>query len=153
MREVTCSGDAGSQTSGRPPTWRRCHERRSCQEVALHLAYHWFCKLDLDDKVSHHSTSSAASWEWRCWLRMFGCGKTLSGEMPVSRLRRRSLPARRLTSLWANKEVPYAKPSGAGKKERNTSRKKRPRHPWAGKGQYAGAASMRSLARTSGAKL
>jgi len=84
--------------------------------VALHLAYHWFCKLDLDDKVSHHSTFSAASWEWRCWLRMFGCGKTLSGEMPVSRLRRRSLPARRLTSLWANKEVPYAKPSGAGKK-------------------------------------
>ena len=27
------------------------HERRLCQEVALHLAYRWFCKLDLDDKV------------------------------------------------------------------------------------------------------
>jgi transposase len=26
--------------------------------VALHLAYRWFCKLDLDDKVSHHSTFS-----------------------------------------------------------------------------------------------
>jgi transposase len=32
------------------------HERRLCQEVALHLAYRWFCKLDLDDKVPHHST-------------------------------------------------------------------------------------------------
>jgi transposase len=27
-------------------------ERRLCQEVALHLAYRWFCKLDLDDKCS-----------------------------------------------------------------------------------------------------
>jgi len=26
--------------------------------VALHLAYRWFCKLDLDDKVPHHSTFS-----------------------------------------------------------------------------------------------
>jgi transposase len=34
------------------------HERRLCQEVALHLAYRWFCKLDLDDKVSYHSTFS-----------------------------------------------------------------------------------------------
>ncbi|MGY4230249.1 transposase [Bradyrhizobium sp. USDA 4503] len=32
------------------------HERRLCQ--ALHLAYRWFCKLDLDDKVPHHSTFS-----------------------------------------------------------------------------------------------
>ena len=31
---------------------------RLCQEVALHLAYRWFCKLDLDDKVPHHSTFS-----------------------------------------------------------------------------------------------
>src|SRR5438874_6919391 len=28
------------------------HERRLCQEVALHLAYRWFCKLDLNDKGS-----------------------------------------------------------------------------------------------------
>jgi transposase len=35
------------------------HERRLCQEVALHLAYRWFCKLDLDVKVPHHSTFSA----------------------------------------------------------------------------------------------
>jgi transposase len=34
------------------------HERRLCQEVALHLAHRWFCKLDLDDKVPHHSTLS-----------------------------------------------------------------------------------------------
>src|SRR5262245_13194724 len=34
------------------------HERRLCQEVALHLAYRRFCKLDLNDKVPHHSTFS-----------------------------------------------------------------------------------------------
>ena len=34
-------------------------ERRLCQEVELHLAYRWFCKLDLDDEVPHHSTFSA----------------------------------------------------------------------------------------------
>jgi hypothetical protein len=34
------------------------HERRLCQEVGLHLAYRWFCKLDLEDKVPHHSTFS-----------------------------------------------------------------------------------------------
>ena len=34
------------------------HERRLCQEVVLHLAYRWFCKLDLDDNVPHHSTFS-----------------------------------------------------------------------------------------------
>src|SRR5437762_14388330 len=34
------------------------HERRLCQEVPLHLAYRWFCKLDLNDKVPHHSTFS-----------------------------------------------------------------------------------------------
>jgi transposase len=33
-------------------------ERRLCQEVELHLAYRWFCKLDLDDEVPHHSTLS-----------------------------------------------------------------------------------------------
>ena len=26
--------------------------------MALHLAYRWFCKLDLDDRVPHHSTFS-----------------------------------------------------------------------------------------------
>jgi len=33
-------------------------ERRLCEEVNLHLAYRWFCKLDLEDKVPHHSTFS-----------------------------------------------------------------------------------------------
>jgi transposase len=33
-------------------------ERRLCEEVKLHLAYPWFCKLDLDDTVPHHSTFS-----------------------------------------------------------------------------------------------
>ena len=33
-------------------------ERRLTQEVELHLAYRWFCRLDLDDMVPHHSTFS-----------------------------------------------------------------------------------------------
>jgi transposase len=33
-------------------------ERRLMQEVELHLAYRWFCRLNLDDKVPHHSTFS-----------------------------------------------------------------------------------------------
>src|SRR5450432_2985560 len=33
-------------------------ERRLCEEAKLHLAYRWFCKLDLDDKVPHHATFS-----------------------------------------------------------------------------------------------
>src|SRR5580765_3606189 len=33
-------------------------ERRLTQEVELHLAYRWFCRLDLDDKVPHRSTFS-----------------------------------------------------------------------------------------------
>ena len=33
-------------------------ERRLCEEVELHLAYRWFCRLDLDDQVPVHSTFS-----------------------------------------------------------------------------------------------
>jgi transposase len=33
-------------------------ERRLCEEVALHLAYRWFCRLGLDDEVPDHSTFS-----------------------------------------------------------------------------------------------
>ena len=33
-------------------------ERQLTQEVELHLAYRWFCRLDLEDKVPHHSTFS-----------------------------------------------------------------------------------------------
>src|SRR5580698_2012473 len=33
-------------------------ERRLCEELELHLAYRWFCRLALDDKVPHHATFS-----------------------------------------------------------------------------------------------
>jgi transposase len=33
-------------------------ERKLCEEIRLHLAYRWFCRLDLDDPVPHHSTFS-----------------------------------------------------------------------------------------------
>ena len=33
-------------------------ERRLCEEVELHLAYRWFCRLDLNDAVPDHSTFS-----------------------------------------------------------------------------------------------
>ncbi len=32
-------------------------ERRLCDEVPLNLAYRWFCRLDLSDRVPDHSTS------------------------------------------------------------------------------------------------
>jgi hypothetical protein len=32
-------------------------ERRLCDEVHLHLAYRWFCRLGLDGEVPDHSTS------------------------------------------------------------------------------------------------
>ena len=50
-------------------------ERKLCQEVALHLAYRWFCKLDLDDegegsvlnvaKGNGHGGSRTRSYERR----------------------------------------------------------------------------------------
>ncbi len=33
-------------------------ERQLCEEVELHLAYRWFCRLDFDDQVPDHSTFS-----------------------------------------------------------------------------------------------
>src|SRR5499427_6426780 len=33
-------------------------ERKLCEEVELHLAYRWFCRLDLDDRIPDHSTFS-----------------------------------------------------------------------------------------------
>jgi len=33
-------------------------ERRLCEEISLNLAYRWFCKLDIEDKVPDHSTFS-----------------------------------------------------------------------------------------------
>src|SRR4029450_12251069 len=34
------------------------YERKLCEEVELHLAYRWFCRLDLEDKGPDHSTFS-----------------------------------------------------------------------------------------------
>ncbi|RLA42939.1 MAG: IS5/IS1182 family transposase, partial [Gammaproteobacteria bacterium] len=33
-------------------------ERRLCEEVRLNLAYRWFCRLSIEDKVPDHSTFS-----------------------------------------------------------------------------------------------
>jgi transposase len=33
-------------------------ERKLCEEVELHLAYRWFCRLDLDAQVPDHPTFS-----------------------------------------------------------------------------------------------
>jgi transposase len=33
-------------------------ERQLCEEVALNLAYRWFCRLSIEDPVPHHSTFS-----------------------------------------------------------------------------------------------
>jgi transposase len=33
-------------------------ERRLCEEVHLNLAYRWFCRLELNDRVPDHSTFS-----------------------------------------------------------------------------------------------
>lgn len=33
-------------------------ERRLCEEVKLNLAYRWFCRLSIEDKVPNHSTFS-----------------------------------------------------------------------------------------------
>ena len=35
-------------------------ERRLCEEVQVNLAYRWFCRLSLEDKVPDHSTFSKA---------------------------------------------------------------------------------------------
>jgi transposase len=35
-------------------------ERRLCEEVHLNLAYRWFCRLSIEDKVPDHSTFSKA---------------------------------------------------------------------------------------------
>ena len=39
-------------------------ERKLCEEVRLHLAYRWFCRLDLNDAVPHHSTFSEKVEWW-----------------------------------------------------------------------------------------
>ena len=58
-------------------------ERRLCEEVHLNLAYRWFCWLDLDDKVPHHSTSRRTVFtgprERRVSPSIRGCRTTLYG--------------------------------------------------------------------------
>ena len=47
------------------------HERRLCQEVALHLAYRWFCKLDLEQFTGLLNREGFRIWDEydsRCWL-------------------------------------------------------------------------------------
>lgn len=39
-------------------------ERQLCEEVHLNLAYRWFCRLSLEDKVPDHSTFSK-NWHVR----------------------------------------------------------------------------------------
>ena len=64
-------------------------ERRLCEELELHLAYRWFCRLDLDDKVPDHSTFSVN--------RMVASVTAISCAMPVwSRVR--GLPS--MQAFW-----------------------------------------------------
>jgi len=60
-------------------------ERRLCSEVRVNLAYRWFCKLSVEDKIPEHSVFSRArhdpsvramfcggclrAW-WQCALRL-----------------------------------------------------------------------------------
>src|SRR6056297_2159968 len=46
-------------------------ERRLCEEVHLNLAYRWFCRLDLTDRIPDHSTFSKnrhGRFRERVWL-------------------------------------------------------------------------------------
>src|SRR5262245_57893299 len=38
-------------------------ERRLCSEVQVNLAYRWFCKLGIEDKIPDHSVFSRARHE------------------------------------------------------------------------------------------
>ena len=65
-------------------------ERRLCEEVELHLAYRWFCRLDLDDRVPDHSTFSVNRHgrfrEQRHLTPIVrGCGEGLHGCWPGPR--------------------------------------------------------------------
>ena len=34
------------------------HDRKLCEEITFNMAYRWYCKLNLDDKVPDHSSLS-----------------------------------------------------------------------------------------------
>jgi len=55
-------------------------ERRICAEIRVNLAYRWFCKLGIEDKIPDHSVFCRARQErferampcagsWRLWWR------------------------------------------------------------------------------------
>src|SRR6478609_3744811 len=52
-------------------------ERKLTQEVELHLAYRWFCKLDLDDKVPH-KTRRSPRIAWAVSARAICCATSSS---------------------------------------------------------------------------
>ena len=54
-------------------------ERRLCEEVHLNLAYRWFCRLDLADRIPDHSTFSKN--------RHAMPGRRLQSNLPRGRLR------------------------------------------------------------------
>lgn len=47
-------------------------ERRICAEIQVNLAYRWFCKLGIEDKIPDHSVVRAASASARA-LPCAGC--------------------------------------------------------------------------------
>jgi len=54
-------------------------ERRLCEEVEMHLAYRWFCRLDLDDRVPDHSTFSVnRHGRFRSSDTAYGVGRLLA---------------------------------------------------------------------------
>ena len=99
-------------------------ERKLCDEVELHLAYRWFCKLDLDDKVPHHSTFSENRlgrfrdsdllrhiFERVVWAAMAmglvkGEGRTSKRWPCASSGRRHNLPARELRGVSIEADAP-----------------------------------------------
>ncbi len=46
-------------------------EWRLCEEVHLNLAYRWFCRLGIEDRIPDHSTFSKAR---RCEPQEIRCG-------------------------------------------------------------------------------
>ena len=63
-------------------------ERRLCEEVELHLAYRWFCRLHLDDKVPDHSTFSV-NRHGRFRSGRLNCNGPLDHRAPFGQVRRR----------------------------------------------------------------
>ena len=49
-------------------------ERRLCEEVEMHLAYRWFCRLDLDDTAGSATATS--------FVMCRGGGSSLHGRRP-----------------------------------------------------------------------